>query len=149
MIKLTQSRSCNARKSNKTSLFFRQLVAGHKYIFPHVKCVRVLDGDSAIVDIDLGFYIWMKGVRLRFARINAPELKIIKGIDERKRGQKAKTFLKNLIEGKPIIIETIKMPKDRQPHDSFGRYLVEVYDLDGNNINDLLVDKKLAVYKDY
>jgi micrococcal nuclease len=37
------------------------------------KLVRVIDGDTIDVDIDLGFDVWLKRQRIRLAGIDAPE----------------------------------------------------------------------------
>jgi len=119
-----------------------------KYRFENVICERVVDGDTIDVLIDFGFKI-TKRERLRLARINAPETRG----KEKVAGQKAKRELKSLIEGKKIAIETEKQGK-------FGRYLAEVYyeiiidtamvqNREEININDWLVEKDLAEYKDY
>lgn len=34
---------------------------------------RVIDGDTAVLDVDLGFNIWLKDIHFRFYGINAPE----------------------------------------------------------------------------
>lgn len=37
--------------------------------------VSVVDGDTIDVDIDLGFYIWIKKQRIRLLDIDAPEMR--------------------------------------------------------------------------
>lgn len=37
--------------------------------------VSVYDGDSCLMDIDLGLAIWQKNEKIRLARINNPELR--------------------------------------------------------------------------
>lgn len=103
----------------------------------------VYDGDTITVDIDLGLHTWVKGEKIRFNRINAPELKGT----EKTQGLKSRDYLKSLILGKDIIIETIK---DKQ--EKYGRYLGEVWLLSGTdylNVNDDLVSKGYAQYKKY
>lgn len=106
--------------------------------------VYVYDGDTCTVDIDLGLKTWVRDERVRLYRINAPELRG----DERSQGLKSRDFLRQQIDGREIIIQTIKDKKGK-----YGRYLAEIWipDLDGNliNINDLLVTKGFAEYKDY
>lgn len=106
--------------------------------------VSVYDGDTCTVDIDLGLGIWAKSEKIRLCRINAPE---VRG-DERQQGLKSRDRLRELIDGKPIIVETIKDKKGK-----YGRYLGEIWmeSDEGNpvNINDLLVSEGLAEYKDY
>ena len=36
--------------------------------------VRVIDGDTLVVDLDLGWRVWRLGERVRLAGINAPEM---------------------------------------------------------------------------
>ena len=37
--------------------------------------VSVYDGDTITVDVDLGFYQWSKGIKLRLLGIDAPEMR--------------------------------------------------------------------------
>ena len=104
----------------------------------------VYDGDTCTVDIDLGLGTWIKGEKIRLYRINTPELRK----EEREEGLKSRDFLRGLIDGREIIIQTVKDRKGK-----YGRYLAEILMTDENgdliNVNDLLVDKGFAVYKDY
>ena len=112
----------------------------------HYKAIvtSVYDGDTCSVDIDLGLSVWIRGEKLRLNRINAPELKG----DERAKGLLSHNFLKGKIEGKGIMIETIK---DRR--EKYGRYLAEIWieDKKGKfiNINDLMVSEGFAKYQKY
>ncbi len=101
--------------------------------------VRVVDGDTIDVDIDLGFNTWRRDERLRLARINAPE---VRG-PERAAGFAAKAALRQRIEGKWLIMRTLPDRRGHQRKGSFGRYLAEIYDR-GQNINDWLMDQGLA-----
>ena len=108
------------------------------------KVGRVIDGDTADLEwIDLGFNVILKGERIRFNRINAPESRT-KDIGEKEKGLASKAWLKERIEGKEIVIETFK----NREHDAFGRYLAEVW-YNGVNINEELVKLNLAHYKSY
>lgn len=103
------------------------------------KVYRVVDGDTIIVDIDLGFNTFVSNVRLRLARINAPETKGA-SIEA---GKVSKDFLTNLLDKKDIMIKTSKSQID-----IYGRYIAEVY-LGEVNINDLMVEKGFAVSHKY
>lgn len=106
--------------------------------------VSVYDGDTCTVDIDLGLHTWLKDEKIRLARINAPELRG----KERPMGLPSRDFLRGQILNKKIILETIKDKKGK-----YGRYLGEIWLEKSNgkyvNINDLLVNKGFAFYKDY
>lgn len=99
--------------------------------------VRVIDGDTVVADIDLGFEIWVRNEHLRLAGVEAPE-----------RGtagaRAASDALRDRVEGRNLYICTQKMKrKDREAKGSFGRYLVTIYD-DGANVNDWLIDSGFA-----
>jgi len=108
------------------------------------KVTSVYDGDTCTVDIDLGLHTWVSGEKIRLNRINAPELK---GSDKAK-GLKSRYFLRSKIDGKEIVIQTIKDAKEK-----YGRYLGEIWleESKGNfiNINDLLVRGGFAKYQKY
>ncbi|OIP63185.1 MAG: nuclease [Ignavibacteria bacterium CG2_30_36_16] len=105
---------------------------------------QVYDGDTVTVDIDLGLHTWMKGEKLRLYRINAPELRG----EEKEAGKISRDYLKKLVWKKELVIETIKDKREK-----YGRYLAEIWlPLDNGsymNVNDELVKKGYAVYKDY
>ena len=103
----------------------------------------VYDGDTCRVDIDLGMGIWIRNEKLRLVRINAPEMT---GSDKAL-GIASRDFLRGLIDGREIIIESVK---DRRG--KYGRYLAEIWiGQDGiwSNVNDALVVAGHAVYQEY
>ncbi len=104
----------------------------------------VYDGDTCTADIDLGLGIYAKKEKLRLSRINAPE---VRG-EERPMGLLSRDFLREKIDGKQVIIQTIKDKKGK-----YGRYLAEILlvDEDENivNVNDLLVESGFAEYAEY
>lgn len=80
--------------------------------FYHYKCnvTSVYDGDTVTADIDLGMKTWMHGAKLRLYGINAPELRG----PEKAAGKKSRDYLKSLIDGRDVVLETVK--------DSTGKY---------------------------
>ena len=101
--------------------------------------VKVYDGDTITVDIDLGFHIWMKSEKVRLYRINAPE---IRG-KQRPEGLKSRDWLREKILNKRVLLVTYKDKKGK-----YGRWLADIY-LDDICLNDQLVKEGLAVYKEY
>ena len=101
--------------------------------------VKVYDGDTVTLDIDLGLGIWSKGQKCRLLGIDTPE---IRG-EERVEGLKSKQRLCELILGKQIAIETYKDKTGK-----YGRWLVTIWDLDEQlgwvNINELLLSEGYA-----
>ena len=105
--------------------------------------LSVYDGDTCRVDIDLGLGIWVRNEKLRLMRINAPEMT---GADK-DLGTASRDFLRNLIDGQEIIIETVKDKRGK-----YGRYLAEIWlEKDGGwiNVNDALVAAGHAVFQEY
>lgn len=104
---------------------------------------NVVDADTIDVLCDLGFSTFTKQ-RLRFARINAYEIRLGKNTTEEEKqvGLEAKQYVKDLIEGKEI---TIRTEKDTG---KYGRYIAEII-FNDINLNDDLVIKKYAIYQEY
>lgn len=106
---------------------------------------RVVDGDTIVVDIDLGFGIEFKQQTFRLARIDAYETRLGKNTRQLQKtiGLKGKAWLKAEIEGQWIVINTSKDEKGK-----YGRYLAEIT-FKGTNMNDAMVDLGFAIYKEY
>lgn len=106
-----------------------------------VHVVDVYDGDTCTVEIDLGLHTWIKVEKIRFNRINAPELRGA----ERVKGLWSRDFLRSLILNKQLVIETIKNKKGK-----YRRYLGEIWLVDEKgksiNINDVMVANGVAKY---
>lgn len=66
------------------------------------KVVKVVDGDTVDVDIDLGFGIWMRNERVRIMGIDTPESRT-RDLVEKKFGLAAKERLKSLLGEKPVL----------------------------------------------
>ena len=89
-----------------------------------VTVVKVVDGDTLDVDIDLGFSMTLVGQRLRLLGVNTPE---IKG-PTREAGMRAKAFTRAWFDSHTnIMIRSRKREPGHAEKDAFGRYLVEVY----------------------
>lgn len=116
---------------HNTSLFFRdaarQKIEADKSTAPSLpeieiriktpftyfaKLIRVIYGDSLLVNIDLGFFTTTQ-VKLRLADINTPPIDTEKGIQ-------AKNFVEQQLTGANLIIETVKRGR-------YGRYIADVY----------------------
>lgn len=113
------------------------------YYRAHV--VSVYDGDTCHADLDLGFGVWKKKETLRLNRINAPE---IRGASKEE-GRRSRDYLRELILGADVMLQTIQDSKGK-----YGRYLAEIWLYDSRadqwqNINDLLVEKGYAEYREY
>jgi micrococcal nuclease len=116
------------------------------YNYWNVKILSVYDGDTVTADIDLGFYFHFTKAKLRLYGIDTPELRG----PEREAGIAARDYLRELILGQEVRIETHGKGK-------YGRWLATIWkpiwkptDLNleamaYQNINKLLVNKGFAV----
>jgi micrococcal nuclease len=113
-----------------------------------VEIVKVVDGDTVDVDIDLGFGVWLKKERVRLFGIDTPESRT-RDLVEKKHGLAAKNFLvKEMKDADDVILATNKDAEGK-----FGRILgtligVHNNELDGEmrvNINEKMVDYHHAV----
>lgn len=98
--------------------------------------VRVIDGDTIEVVIDLGFDISIKE-KLRLANIDAPELQT-KDKLEKKLAIEAMKYLKKWLKSQTQLY--IRTSKD----DKYGRILGEIFGDNGICINQLLLENSYA-----
>lgn len=115
------------------------------YVY-QAKCLRVVDGDTVDVLIDLGFNTHSTQ-RLRLFGIDAPESRT-RDLEEKERGKAATRFLQDLIENSPLPL-IVKTVKDSQG--KYGRYLATLYlgNQTSRSINATLVEQGHATYKEY
>jgi len=96
------------------------------------KVLRVVDGDTIDVNIDLGFNIWHRG-RVRMAGIDTPESRT-RNLEEKKLGLASKARLKELLKGQKVSIQCTK------EKGKFGRILADVM-VGDTNINKQLISE--------
>ena len=93
------------------SLTFVEIRAKTPYTYL-AKLERVIDGDTLLIDFDLGFFATLKS-KVRLIGINAPEIKT-------EEGKLAAEFVENELKDANLVVETRKKEK-------YGRYLAFVY----------------------
>ena len=103
------------------------------------KIVRIVDGDTVDVDIDLGFGVWMRNQRIRMYGIDTPESRTSDKI-EKVYGKAATEFLTKWTSAGDLTLKTFKDDRGK-----FGRILGELWYGQEHNINQLLVDNHHAV----
>ena len=87
------------------------------------KLVKVVDGDTVDVDIDLGFGIWMKRERVRMMGIDTPESRTRDKV-EKVFGLAAKERLRELLPvGSTTVLKTEIDKKGEDAKGKFGRIL--------------------------
>lgn len=104
------------------------------------KVNRIIDGDSVVLDIDLGFDMWMNNQHIRIYGIDTPESRT-RDLDEKARGLMATDHVRLLLEIGDIV--TINTHKDSGG--KFGRILARITNIDGMDIASALLEKNLAV----
>ena len=111
------------------------------------KCtiLKVIDGDTVDVDIDLGFGIWMRNERIRLLGIDTPESRTRDKV-EKVYGNLAKDFVKSYLpKGSSQTLQT-----EKDGTGKFGRILGKflVYDKKEDremHLGDIMIREHLAV----
>ena len=90
--------------------------------------IKIVDGDTVDVDIDLGFGVWLKDERVRMMGIDTPESRTRDKV-EKQFGLAAKNRLKSLL-GKTAVLKTQVSKDGEDMKGKFGRILgdFDVYD---------------------
>jgi len=108
-----------------------------------VVLLKVVDGDTVDVDINLGFGVWLKDERVRIMGIDTPESRTSDDV-EKLFGLAAKNRLKELLhEGGRLITTEDKSGEDMKG--KFGRILgdfyVERYEGKKERVTDILIEE--------
>jgi len=100
--------------------------------------VKVYDGDTITVNINLGFGIIMRKVKIRLLGIDTPELRRVSD-EEKVRGIEAREFLSDLVLDRIIVLKTKKDKTGK-----YGRLLGTIY-INDIDINQMMIDQGHAV----
>ena len=104
------------------------------------KIIKVIDGDTTDVDIDLGFGVWLHKQRIRFYGIDTPESRT-RDLEEKKYGLAAKEYVKAHIPvGSTQTLVTVKDGKGK-----YGRILGQLKLEDGTILNENMISEHHAV----
>lgn len=108
--------------------------------FYRADLVRVVDGHSVMLDVDLGFFTWHRKTTVRLAGIDAPDPATAEGkaaIDW------LKARLEEASEAGDLRIRTVKGEDTRDMNGTWGRWFGVLF-ADGVCINREMIDKGLA-----
>jgi micrococcal nuclease len=94
--------------------------------------LRVLDGDTIEVTIDVGFNISINQI-VRLSGIDSPEIHSLNE-KEKQAGLFVKDYVSELLIGEDVFLQTIKYD------DKYGRYLANVVLMDGSMLNEHLIN---------
>ena len=108
------------------------------------KILKVVDGDTVDVDIDLGFGVWLKKERVRMMGIDTPESRTRDKV-EKLFGSTAKQYVKDNMPTNSM--QVLKTEIDRSGGDKkgkFGRILGD-FILDDKRLTDMMIEDGHAV----
>ena len=101
---------------------------------------RIIDGDSLILDIDLGFYMFMNETKIRLYGLDTPEMNSEDPLLRLQAIMATRYLFDNLQVGEKVVIKTILDKREK-----YGRLLATIIKKDGLNINEGLIQNKLAI----
>ena len=104
-----------------------------------VKVLKVVDGDTVDVDIDLGFGIVLSNERVRIMGIDTPESRTRDKV-EKVFGLASKNRLKSLL-GKTSILKTQINKNGEDMKGKFGRVMGDFVTNDGRTVTDILIEE--------
>jgi micrococcal nuclease len=109
---------------------------------------EVVDGDTIVIDIDLGFDVMFTNQKVRLLGVDTPESRTSDKV-EKVFGVASKDFVKKFVAGckSNVIIRThISKGTDDSGREKFGRLLGEIINPDTKEVlNDQLISKNYAV----
>jgi len=114
-----------------------------------VKLLKVVDGDTVDVDVDLGFDVWLRNQRIRLYGIDTPESRT-RDKEEKRFGVRAKQHLSHMISTKiehgPLVGADTKKQISLQSlgRGKFGRILGVLF-VDGVSVNEKMIEDHHAV----
>jgi micrococcal nuclease len=112
------------------------------------KCevIKVVDGDTVDVNIDLGFGIWLRNERVRLKGIDTPESRT-RDLVEKKFGLAAKTRLKTMLgKGERVILKTYADKDGQDMKGKFGRILGDFTYKQTTVVNQLIAEGHGVAY---
>ena len=108
-----------------------------------VNILKVVDGDTVDVDIDLGFGSWLRNERVRIVGIDCPESRTSDRI-EKVFGEAAKQRLTSLLSSEAILISQVsKMGENMKG--KFGRILGDLRTINDQVVSTTLMEEGHAV----
>jgi micrococcal nuclease len=106
------------------------------------KVKRIIDGDTIVLDIDLGFHTIIADEPVRLTGINAPETRT-KDLEEKNLGKLSKERLEEL-----CPVDSYVFIRTEKAKEKFGRYLGTIYNTESyssdKSVNQILLDENFA-----
>lgn len=111
-----------------------------KCFFYKARVIDVYDGDTIRVDIDLGFSMSLKNLKVRLVGIDTAEIKS-KDLVLKQKAIEARDWLREKCLGTDVYL-------DSSGQDKYGRWLGKVHLIDGTCVNEELIKLGLGVKYD-
>ena len=109
--------------------------------------IKVIDGDTVDVNIDLGFGVMLKDERVRIMGIDTPESRTRDKVEDLF-GEAAKARVKELLSGE-VVLKTEINKDGEDMKGKFGRilgdFIVERYEGQNEMLTDILIEEGHAV----
>lgn len=106
--------------------------------------IKVVDGDTVDVDIDLGFGVWLRNERVRIMGIDTPESRTSDKV-EKLFGLAAKNRVKKMLE-KNVVLKTFAAKDGEDMKGKFGRILGDFYiESEGKLLTEVMIEEGHAV----
>ena len=107
------------------------------------KIVKIVDGDTVDVDLDLGFGVWLRDERVRIMGIDTPESRTSDKV-EKIFGLAAKERLSSLLGADATLLSQVKSNGENMKG-KFGRILGDFKTMNGDTITTKLMEEGHAV----
>ena len=107
------------------------------------KIVKIVDGDTVDIDLDLGFGVWLRDERVRIMGIDTPESRTSDKI-EKIFGLAAKDRLNSLLGGEAILLSQVTKGGENMKG-KFGRILGNFKTINGKDVAETLMEEGHAV----
>ncbi len=108
------------------------------------KIIKIVDGDTVDVDLDLGFGVWLRDERVRIMGIDTPESRTSDPI-EKIFGMAAKERLSSLLGEDAILLSQVKASNGENMKGKFGRILGDFRTMNGDVVTSKLMGEGHAV----
>ena len=115
-------------------------------------CIRVIDGDTYEMDIDLGFGLHLRGdespsATIRLKDIDTPEThRVSRDSPEWKHGLAAKQRVEDLLIDQDVIVRTVK---NKDYFGKYGRFLASIELPDGRDLASVLREEGFVKKAEY
>ena len=103
------------------------------------KIVKIVDGDTVDIDLDLGFGVWLRDERVRIMGIDTPESRTTDKI-EKIFGLAAKDRLNSLLGGEAILLSQVTKGGENMKG-KFGRILGDFRVADGRLVTEVMAEE--------